>query len=601
MTTLRIPRYSAALATVAAAAAFAVPATANAAVGGALNGDVLTLTADDNANTITLGESGGNLTFTIDGNTITDFGGVAAPADGTIDVVLDALGGDDTIAVNITAGNAKSITVNGGDANDLITGSGAADTLNGDAGNDRITPAKNPGGTLDVANGGAGNDQLVWTPGDGSDTMNGDAGADEAEINGGHGDEIFNARLNPADATRTIFERTSAAAFTLDTGAVETLVLNANGGNDTMTSDPAVTVAERLNGGVGADNLQGGSAADLINGGDDNDALSGGGGDDRIVGDRGNDTMNGDNGDDTLVWNNGDGSDQMNGNAGLDRTEVNGATGAGDVFTIAPNGARSKFDRTNLGPFTLDIDVEALDVRGIGGDDSFTAAPGTGAHLAVTADGGSGNDTLTGAEEADTFSGGSGNDKLTGGSGPDVLDGNDGDDSLFARDSASDLIRGGAGTDSAQTDAAGVDVWDGLESVDATQVVTPPPADTTASPVTIGGGKNKLVRIKKGRARVKLALSCPAAEAGGCKGTVALISSKAVKIGNQRVRVVVGSANYSLNGGETKNVTVRLPKGLRKIAKNRKLAVRAQTITSDAAGNVATGSRSLTLRLPAKK
>ena len=159
----------------------------------------------------------------------------------------------------------------------------------------------------------------------------------------------------------------------------------------------------------------------------------------------------------------------MNGDEGLDRTEVNGSTGGvGDVFTIVPNGARSKFDRTNLVPFTLDISVEALDLRGLAGDDTFTASPGVGGLLAVTADGGSGNDTLTGAEEADSFFGGSGNDRLTGGPGPDVLDGQDNDDALFARDGQSDLIRGGSGNDSGQTDALGVDVWDGLESVDAT-------------------------------------------------------------------------------------------------------------------------------------
>src|SRR4051812_26258914 len=113
MTTLRIPRYSAIAATVAAAAAFAVPATASANVTGALNGDTLTHTGDDAADNITVGETGGNLSLVVNGGApVTDFGGATAPADGTIKVVLDALGGDDTIAVTITAGNAESITVN---------------------------------------------------------------------------------------------------------------------------------------------------------------------------------------------------------------------------------------------------------------------------------------------------------------------------------------------------------------------------------------------------------------------------------------------------------------------------------------------------------
>jgi hypothetical protein len=40
---------------------------------------------------------------------------------------------------------------------------------------------------------------------------------------------------------------------------------------------------------------------------------------------------------------------------GFDEIEVNGAATAADTFTIVPNAARVKFDRTNLVPFTLDI------------------------------------------------------------------------------------------------------------------------------------------------------------------------------------------------------------------------------------------------------
>ena len=110
-----------------------------------------------------------------------------------------------------------------------------------------------------------------------------------------------------------------------------------------------------VDGGAGADTVNGSDGPDLILGGEGNDVLNGGGGDDRIVGDRGNDTMNGGAGDDTLVWNNGDGTDVVNGDDGRDDVEVNGAPAAGDVFTVQPNGARIKFDRTNLVPFSLDI------------------------------------------------------------------------------------------------------------------------------------------------------------------------------------------------------------------------------------------------------
>ena len=134
-------------------------------------------------------------------------------------------------------------------------------------------------------------------------------------------------------------------------------------------------------------------------------------------------------------------------------------------------------------PFTLDFSAEALTSTVCGGDDPFTAPPGRPG-LPVTANGGPGNDSLTGAEEADSFFGGTGNDTLTGGPGSDVLDGQDGDDQLRARDGQGDLVRGGAGTDSAEIDALTVELVDGVETIDATP---PPPApDTTALLPTLG-------------------------------------------------------------------------------------------------------------------
>ena len=583
-----------------AAVALAGPPAASAATTPVVNGTTLTFTGDGAGDELVIGESGGLLTQSVNGAAATtDFAGQTLPANNTINAVVNA--GDGTDTVTVATANLASLTVDGGAGNDTITGNAdddqirggdGTDTLNGGDGDDRILGDDGN----DTMAGGAGNDVLVWNPGDDSDTMDGDGGADEIELNGGNGPERFGAKPNGA---RVIFERISPGAFQLDVTA-EKLVLNGNGGDDSMESDPAVTTAMLLNGGTGSDTLQGGGGADLIQGGDDADTLTGGPNGDRLVGDRGADTMNGGDGEDTTVWNNGDGSDVMNGEAGVDRVEVNGAN-ANETFTVAPNGARAKFDRTSAGAFSLDIgSAEALDLRALAGDDSFVASPGTGALLAVTADAGAGNDTLTGAEETDTFSGGSGNDTLTGGNGPDLLDGQDGDDTMRARDGQSDLVRGGAGTDSAQTDLLGVDVVDSIESVDALvpPVVTPPPAaDTTATAARVRSGR-AAVAIRRGRASTRLALECPASEAGGCIGTVTLVSAKPVKLGSAKVIAVLGSARYSLKAGERRSVTVRLPKGVRKLAVKRAIAARAQTVTRDAAGNVAVGSRAVSLRLP---
>jgi Ca2+-binding RTX toxin-like protein len=590
-------RTATAAAVLLAAAALAGPPIAGATTTPAVNGTTLTVTGDDAADRVTIADDGTNLTIAVNGGTAsTDFGGQTLPADNTIDLVFNAGGGDDEIT--IATPNLKSVTADGGAGDDILTGNNDADTLSGGDGDDRVVGAR--GG--DTMAGGAGNDVLVWNNGDGNDRMDGDGNADEVEVNGApsQGDQ-FLVQPNAAEAGRVRFDRLNLGLFNLNISA-ERITVNGLGGDDSVTGQAGLAplIAMTANGGAGADSLTGGDGADLLNGGDDNDALIGGAGNDRLVGDRGADTMNAGDGEDTTVWNNGDGSDVMNGEAGADRVEVNGAN-TNETFTIAPNGTRAKFDRTSAGAFSLDIGTaEALDLRALAGDDSFVASPGVGGLLAVTADAGAGNDTLTGAEETDTFSGGTGNDTLTGGNAADLLDGQDGDDALRARDGQGDLLRGGQGTDSAQTDLPGVDVVDAVESVDATvpPVVTPPPvADTKATAARVRSGR-AAVAIRRGRASTKLALECPATEAGGCIGTVTLVSAKPVRIGSAKVLAVLGSARYSLKAGERRSVTVRLPAGVRKLAVKRAIAARAQTVTRDAAGNVAVGSRAVSLKLP---
>ena len=118
--------------------------------------------------------------------------------------------------------------------------------------------------------------------------------------------------------------------------------------------------------------------------------------------------------------------------------QVNGANGAGDDFSIIPNGARVRFQRTNLGLFQLDIGAtEDLDVNGQGGEDVITGSTGLAGLIDLDLDGGADNDLLTGGDGDDTLRGGSGNDTLDGGAGNDNLSGGRGNDELD----------GGAGTD----------------------------------------------------------------------------------------------------------------------------------------------------------
>ena len=458
-------------ATFAGMAATALPA--HAAVGSATLVDhTATLTLDGADDNVTVSVSGGLL---VHGQTTgglssgSDWdsakaGNQTVPADGTFTVVVN--GGDGNDAITVLAKNTEiaGTTLNGGGGDDVLTGADTADTLNGGDGNDRLIGAKG----MDVMNGDGGNDTLVWNNGDASDRIVGGDGNDTTEVNGSStlGD-VFVLDPEPGGVK---FQRTNLVPFTLDT-ATEHVQVNGLGGNDSVTAHDGVGAATLLSvdGGAGDDTVNGSDGPDLILGGEGNDSLNGGGGDDRIVGDRGADTMNGGSGDDTLVWNNGDGSDVINGDGGSDDVEVNGSPTAGDVFTVQPNGARIKFARTNLVPFTLDIgSSETMHANGLGGDD--TIGVGNVGNLAVTASGGSGNDMLSGGNSSETFLGGSGNDTITPGGGIDVVFGDDGDDRINIRDKTADVAFGGAGNDSVIADRRGLDVLAGFETVHRTAV-----------------------------------------------------------------------------------------------------------------------------------
>jgi Ca2+-binding RTX toxin-like protein len=572
-----------------------------------VNGNALTVTSDAEGDSIALAVAAG--VVTVNGTA------TALPADGNAQIVVNAGGGNDTVDATALGTSYGSLTINGGEGDDLLTGGAKADVLHGDSGEDRLVGFKG----ADEVSGGDGSDVMVWNNGDGTDRNDGDAGADEVEVNGAPtvGDD-FTAQPIAASPGRVLFKRINLVKFEIDLSA-ERLTVNGLGGPDHFAPDSEAPTglagltsltlnggsggdrldggdgADQINGGTGADALGGREGADQINGGDENDIVEAGGGDDRIVGGTGADSLSADAGDDTIVWNNGDGSDPVNdGGAGFDRVEVNGSATAGDVLKLTANAAGATFQRTNLVPFTLAIPPasEAVAVNGAGGDDVFAVSQ-EGPGPLVAADGGAGNDQLSGASEADSFFGGSGNDTLTGGGGSDVLDGNEGEDRLFARDMAGDLVRGGAGIDSAQTDQVTVDVVDGVEALDATPA--PQQSDTVATLPTVG-------RVQAIRSHGKLVARVPlflsAAEAGGSHTTLTLETAKPVHVGKLRARLVLGSTRVDLAPGEKRTVSLRLSRAVAGLAVHGRLAARLEVASSDAARNSAARSLAVGLRIP---
>jgi Ca2+-binding RTX toxin-like protein len=219
-------------------------------------------------------------------------------------------------------------------------------------------------------------------------------------------------------------------------GALPQAKLYGGGGNDVMTGGSG---ADLVFGQSGNDTLLGRGGADLLFGGSNNDAMTGGDADDQAFGQSDNDRM---------IWNPGDDTDLNEGGLGVDTIEVNGGGGA-EVFATTANGVRVRFDRVDPAPFAIDIGTsENLVVNANGGNDQFSATGNLAALIAITVDGGAGDDTLLGSNGIDLLLGGDNNDFIDGQQGNDVVFAGAGDDQIqWDPGDGSDTIEGQDGFD----------------------------------------------------------------------------------------------------------------------------------------------------------
>ena len=368
----------------------------------------------NNTTTITRNAAG---TILVNGGAVAITGGPATVANTTL---IQAFGqsGDDIVTIDESNGAMPLANLFGGPGNDALTGGSGADQLFGQSGNDTLLGKAGVdflfGGTEnDVLTGGAGDDQMfgeagddrmVWNAGDGTDLMEGGNDIDTAEVNGGNGGETFAITAN---GTRVRFDRTDAAPFALDIGTTENLVLNANGGNDTISAvgNLSALIKLTIDGGAGNDTILGGNGADTLLGGDGNDFIDG---------NQGNDTALMGAGDDMFQWDPGDGSDTVDGQAGADMILFNGSA-TGETFDISASGDRVRLTR-NVGNIVMDLkSVENIFLRTLGASDNVVVndLSGTGVtqvnlDLAGTIGGNAGdaaadNVTVMGRQTGDTI------------------------------------------------------------------------------------------------------------------------------------------------------------------------------------------------------
>jgi Ca2+-binding RTX toxin-like protein len=154
-------------------------------------------------------------------------------------------------------GNAVANLIEGGVGNDTLDGGNGNDELRGGIGNDRLL-------------GGAGNDVLLGGTGD--DVLDGGNGTDQ--MTGSNGDDTYTVDAAGDVVVELLGEgddtvRTSLATYTLGAD-LENLVYTGTAAFTGTGND----LANRIDGGAGADNLNGGLGIDRMTGGAGNDTYT---------------------------------------------------------------------------------------------------------------------------------------------------------------------------------------------------------------------------------------------------------------------------------------------------------------------------------------
>jgi Ca2+-binding RTX toxin-like protein len=141
-------------------------------------------------------------------------------------LVINGLGGDDSITANTIAAGIVKLTLDGGTGNDTILGSQGADVILGGDGDDFVFGDNGN----DVAFLGSGNDVAQWNPGDGNDTIEGQSGTDKLLFFGANVAENINILANGG---RALLLR-DVANVTMDLDDVESIEFRALGGADNI-------------------------------------------------------------------------------------------------------------------------------------------------------------------------------------------------------------------------------------------------------------------------------------------------------------------------------------------------------------------------------
>ena len=469
---------------------------------GSGNNDTIIASAVDNridggAGTDTISYEAATMAVTVNLAAGTATGGSGADTLISIENATGGSGNDSltgTDAANVLDGGSGNDTLNGGAGDDTLIGGLGDDVLDGGAGNDTASYANSTVAvTVDMVipanNVNVGQDSFISIESivgsSFNDTIAGDGtanqisgGAGDDTVSGGAGDDALsgglgNDSLSGGAGTDTVSYAASATA----------VQINLQAGTATGEGTDTLAEIENILGSANADTLTGNGGANLIDGGAGNDTINGGLGDDSIIGGLGNDNLTGGGGVDTLSYASATAAVNVN----LTTNQATGGAGT-DTLSGFRNVIGSAFNDTITGA-AADANV----LMGGAGNDTYVVDTATDTVIELANEGtdlvqttlaswtlsenvenltytAAAAFTGTGNALANTITGGAGNDTLSGGDGNDTLTGGLGNDSL----------NGGLGTDTASYAA----------------IATAVTVNLATGTATGGGGTDTLVSIE---------------------------------------------------------------------------------------------------------
>ncbi|WP_105431449.1 DUF5801 repeats-in-toxin domain-containing protein [Neorhizobium sp. T6_25] len=314
----------------------------------------------------------GNDTIVLERNGKSGFVADYSTAPDYLSGIEKIVGTDGNDVILLAAGSTADggpITIEGGAGNDILGGSNSADIINGGDGNDLISGL----GGNDILEGGAGSDE-VWG-GAGNDQINGGSGIDN--ITGGLGNDTIDGGTGGDTFNYAIGEGVDA----IDGGADPDVLLTS--GNATAESAILTVTSTGFTLDVDGDGIVDVNATNI----------------------------------ESVVLYQAEGADKIT-VRGQDAAETITISGNSNLLQVFGNGI----------PSISGISTSELTIEGKGGNDAINASSLNTVALppvALTLDGGAGNDTITGSAGADTILGGEGNDTVLYkvGAGADTING----------------------------------------------------------------------------------------------------------------------------------------------------------------------------------